>query len=117
MDASTGRQTNVNAPAYPHEKIDSAPSRNGQNDIEAGDKEMNIGENDLGLQSNNSSTDVYIIGEEEGSKRRSFNIYYKVGHVVLWLLMTGYESISSRCLLARLTSPQLVDHRTYSPSL
>ncbi|KAE9367675.1 H+/nucleoside cotransporter [Stipitochalara longipes BDJ] len=51
---------------------------------------MNVGENDFGFESNNSSTDVYIVGEEEGPKRRSFNIYYKIGHVLLWLLMTGW---------------------------
>jgi hypothetical protein len=87
MDTTYGEKTNVPTPSYPHEKIDSAPSRDGQKDIEAGEKAMNVGENDMGLES--SSTDVYVVGEEEGSKRRSFNIYWKIGHFFIWLVMTG----------------------------
>ena len=90
MDTNYGEKNSINTPSYPHEKIDSAPSRDGQKDVEAGEKGMNVGENDMGLESNNSSTGVYVVGEEEGSKRRSFNLYWKIGHVFIWLVMTGY---------------------------
>jgi hypothetical protein len=63
-----------------------APRQDGETDIEAGDKGMNFGVEDLGHESNNSTTEVYIVGEEEVSKRRSFNIYWKIGHLVIWLL-------------------------------
>jgi hypothetical protein len=90
MDTSIGRKTSADIPTYPHKKIDSDPICAAPRDIEAGDKEMDVGEDDLAFESNNSSTDVYVIAEEEGPKRRSFNIYYQIGHAVLWLLMTGY---------------------------
>jgi hypothetical protein len=93
MDTNHGEKISDNIPSYPHEKIDSVSSRDKQKDIEAGEKGMSIGENDLGLQSNNSSTQVYVVSEEEGSNRRSFGIYWKIGHVVIWLVMTGYASL------------------------
>ncbi|PMD18256.1 hypothetical protein NA56DRAFT_577584 [Hyaloscypha hepaticicola] len=58
---------------------------------------MDIGVEDLGQESNNSSTEVYIIGEEEGSKRCSFNLYWKIGHLLIWLVMTGWW-IAGLCL-------------------
>jgi hypothetical protein len=91
MDTNYDAKTADNVPSY--EKIDPAPRPDGETDIEAGDKGMNIGVEDLDQESNNSSTEVYIIGEEEGSKRRSFNIYWKIGHLLIWLVMTGYASL------------------------
>ena len=93
MDTNHGEKTTGSVPSYPHEKIDSAPSRDEQKDIEAGEKGVNIGENDLGFESNNSSSQVYVVSDEEGSKRRSFDIYWKIGHVVIWLVMTRYASL------------------------
>jgi hypothetical protein len=91
MDTNYGEKTNATTPSYPHEKINSAPSRDGQKDIEAGENGVNVGENDMGLESNNSATDVYVVGEEEGgAKRRSFNLYWKIGHFFIWLVMTGW---------------------------
>lgn len=87
MDTNYGEKTQAATPSYPHEKIESAPSRDGQKDIEAGEKGMDVGENDLG--SGNSSTDVYVVGEEDRSKKRSWNIYWKIGHALIWLVMTG----------------------------
>ena len=90
MDTNYGEKTSATTPSYSHEKINSAPSRDGQKDIEAGENGMNVGENDMGLESNNSATDVYVVGEEEGAKRRSFNLYWKIGHFFIWLVMTGW---------------------------
>lgn len=98
MDTKYDQNSTVDTPsslAYPHEKIDAAPSREGQNDIEPGKKGIYIGTNDLGVQSNNSSTGVYLLSEEEGSKRRSFNLYWKIGHAFIWAVMTGYVSLST----------------------
>jgi CNT family concentrative nucleoside transporter len=114
MDTNHGEKTTGNIPSYLHEKIGSVSSRDAQKDIEAGEKGVNIGENDLGLESNNSSTQVYVVSEE-GSKRRSFGIYWKIGHVVIWLVMTGYASLlllSPPLDRNQLTQRQLVDCRT-----
>jgi hypothetical protein len=114
MDTNYDVKTADKVPSYPHEKIYPAPRQDGETNIEAGDKEMNIGEADLGLKSNNSSTEVYIVGEEEGPKRRSFNIYWKIGHLVIWLVMTGYASplLPSLLYLKHTNFSQLVDCRT-----
>ncbi len=93
MDTNYDAKTTDNIPSYPREKIDPAPRKDGETDIEAGYKGMNMGVEDLGQKSNNSSTEVYIIGEDEDSKRRLFNIYWKIGHLLIWLLMTGFASL------------------------
>jgi hypothetical protein len=93
MDTNNDAKTAGDVPSYPHEKIDPAPHQHGETDSEGDSKAMNINEEDFGLESRNSSTEVYIVGEEESTKRRSFNIYWKIGHLVIWLVMTGYASL------------------------
>ncbi len=99
MDTNYDVKSADNVPSYPHEKIDPAPRQHGETDSEAGSKTMNVDEEDFGLESRNSSTGVYIVGEEEGTKRRSFNIYWKISHLVIWLVMTGYASLLLPSLL------------------
>jgi hypothetical protein len=103
MDINYDAKTAGDVPSYPHEKIDPAPRQHGETDSEGDSKAMNINEEDFGLESRKSSTEVYIVGEEEGTKRRSFNIYWKIGHLVIWLVMTGYASL----LLPSLILPEV----------
>ena len=76
------------APAYSNEQISpvDSVSKDEAKDIEAGEKGMKIEEQYLGITEGGSNNVEF----QEMRGDRSYNIYWKIGHVLIWLVMTGY---------------------------
>lgn len=75
-------------PAYPHEQISPSGSRDGQEDLEAGDKGVKVGEKEFERENENSSTEG--ISTKVELRRRQYSIYWKLFHLAVFVVMTGY---------------------------
>lgn len=83
MATNSDREINNNP-----QKPNISAGQDGENDIEAGENGMKIKARDLGNDSMNSSTEA--VSEAATPRRRSYNIYWKIAHSFIWLVMTGY---------------------------
>lgn len=86
MATNTNEEINNNT-----QKSNISAGQDGENDIEAGENGMKIEARDLGNGSMNSSTEA--VSETVTTRRRSYNIYWKIAHAFIWLVMTGYGFI------------------------